>query len=50
MLNDYSVWQGNFKIFENNQLRNDEDKERIIHENGNNILVKNLFKNNKKYL
>jgi predicted NAD/FAD-dependent oxidoreductase len=46
MLNDYSVWQGNFKTFENNQLKNDEDKERIIHENGNNILVKNLFKNN----
>jgi renalase len=46
MLNEFSIWQGNFKIFENNQLKNDEDKERIIHENGNNILVKNLFKNN----
>ena len=45
MLSDYSVWQGNFKIFENNQLKNDADKERIIHENGNNLLVKNLFKN-----
>jgi len=45
MLNDYSVWQGNFKIFENNQLKDDEDKERIIHESGNNLLVKNLFKN-----
>ena len=45
MLSDYSVWQGNFKIFENNQLKNDVDKERIIHENGNNLLVKNLFKN-----
>jgi len=45
MLNDYSVWQGNFKIFENNQLKDDENKERIIHESGNNLLVKNLFKN-----
>ncbi|MGI9083614.1 MAG: NAD(P)/FAD-dependent oxidoreductase [Candidatus Fonsibacter lacus] len=45
MLSDYSVWQGNFKIFENNQLKNDADKERIIHQNGNNLLVKNLFKN-----
>ena len=45
MLNEYRVWKGNFKIFENNQLKNDEDKERIIHENGNNALVKNLFKN-----
>ena len=45
MLSDCSVWQGNFKIFENNQLKNDADKERIIHENGNNLLVKNLFKN-----
>ncbi len=23
MLSDYSIWQGNFKIFENNQLKND---------------------------
>ena len=45
MLSDCSIWQGNFKIFENNQLKNDVDKERIIHENGNNLLVKNLFKN-----
>jgi len=45
MLNDYSIWQGNFKIFENNQLKDDENKERIIHESGNNLLVKNLFKN-----
>jgi predicted NAD/FAD-dependent oxidoreductase len=46
MLNDYSFWQGNFKIFENNQLKDDADKERVINENGNNSLVKNLFKNN----
>jgi predicted NAD/FAD-dependent oxidoreductase len=39
------VWRGNFKIFQNNQLIDDLDKERIIHENGNNSLVKNLFKN-----
>ena len=45
ILSDCSIWQGNFKIFENNQLKNDADKERIIHENGNNLLVKNLFKN-----
>jgi predicted NAD/FAD-dependent oxidoreductase len=45
MLSDCAIWQGNFKIFENNQLKNDADKERIIHENGNNLLVKNLFKN-----
>jgi renalase len=45
MLSDCTIWQGNFKIFENNQLKNDADKERIIHENGNNLLVKNLFKN-----
>ena len=45
MLSDCSIWQGNFKIFENNQLKNDADKERIIHENGNNLLIKNLFKN-----
>ena len=32
-------------IFQNNQLIDDLDKERIIHENGNNSLVKNLFKN-----
>ena len=45
MLSDCTIWQGNFKIFENNQLKNDADKERIIHENGNNLLIKNLFKN-----
>ena len=45
ILSDCSIWQGNFKIFENNQLKNDADKERIIHENGNNLLVKNLFQN-----
>ncbi|NBW39259.1 MAG: hypothetical protein EBR30_30410, partial [Cytophagia bacterium] len=45
ILSDCSIWKGNFKIFENNQLKNDADKERIIHENGNNLLVKNLFKN-----
>ena len=44
-LKDYSVWRGNFKIFQNNQLIDDLDKERIIHDNGNNSLVKNLFKN-----
>ena len=44
-LKDYSVWRGNFKIFQNNQLIDDLYKERIIHENGNNSLVKNLFKN-----
>ena len=49
-LNDYSIWQGNFKIYENNQLINDEDKERIINENGNNLLVKNLFKNKNVFI
>jgi len=44
-LKDYSIWKGNFKIFQNNQLIDDLDKERIIHENGNNSLVKNLFRN-----
>ena len=44
-LKDYCVWQGNFKIFQNNQLIDDLGKERIIHENGNNVFVKNLFKN-----
>jgi predicted NAD/FAD-dependent oxidoreductase len=43
-LKDYCVWKGNFKIFHNNQLIDDLGKERIIHENGNNALVKNLFK------
>ena len=49
-LNDYSIWQGNFKIYDNNQLINDEDKERIINENGNNLLVKNLFKNKNVFI
>ena len=44
-LKDYCVWKGDFKIFQNNQLIDDLGKERIIHENGNNALVKNLFKN-----
>lgn len=44
-LKDYSIWKGNFKIFQNNKLIDDLDKERIIHENGNNSLVKNLFRN-----
>ena len=42
-LSDYTIWQGNFKIFHNDQLKDDSDKERIINENGNNSLVKNLF-------
>jgi hypothetical protein len=50
MLNDCSIWQGNFKIYENNQLINDESKERIINENGNNLLVKNLFKNKNVFI
>ncbi len=49
-LKDYSFWKGNFKIFENNQLIDDLDKERIIHENGNNLLVKNLFKDKRVIL
>ena len=44
-LKDYCVWKGDFKIFQNNRLIDDLGKERIIHENGNNALVKNLFKN-----
>lgn len=44
-LKDYCVWKGDFKIFQNNQLIDDLGKERIIHENGNNALVKNLFMN-----
>ena len=44
-LKDYCFWKGDFKIFQNNQLIDDLGKERIIHENGNNALVKNLFKN-----
>jgi len=45
MLNDCSVWQGDFKIFQDDKIQNDiSKKERIIHVGGNNILVKNLFK------
>ena len=49
-LSDYTVWQGNFKIFKNDQLKDDSNKERIINENGNNLLVKNLFKNKKVFV
>ena len=45
VLNNYTIWQGHFKIFQNNQLKDDLDKKRIINESGNNLLVKNLFKN-----
>ena len=44
-IKDYFVWKGNFKIFQNNKLIDDLDKERIINEDGNNSLVKNLLKN-----
>lgn len=51
MLHDYSIWQGDFKIFQNNKIQNDENKkERIIHLGGNNLLVKNLFKNKNIFL
>jgi renalase len=43
MLNDFSIWQGNFKIFENNQLKHDEDKERVIHENGNKFISYKIY-------
>jgi predicted NAD/FAD-dependent oxidoreductase len=49
-LGDHTVWQGNFKIFLNNQLKDDLNKERIINENGNNLLVKSLFKNKKVFV
>ncbi|NCW71263.1 MAG: hypothetical protein EBV96_04045, partial [Proteobacteria bacterium] len=49
-LGDHTVWQGNFKIFQNDQLKDDLNKERIINENGNNLLVKNLFKNKKVFV
>ncbi len=39
MLSDCSIWQGNFKIFENNQLKDDANKERIINENGTNFIM-----------
>ncbi len=45
MLGQYSIWNGDFKIFYNGQLKEDKYKERIINESGNNYLVKNLFKN-----
>lgn len=47
MLNEYSIWQGNFKIFHKNQIVEDVFKERLIHQYGNNLLIKNLFKNKK---
>ena len=49
-LSDYTIWQGNFKIFKNDQLKDDLNKERIINENGNNLLVKNLFKNKRVFV
>jgi predicted NAD/FAD-dependent oxidoreductase len=49
-LSDYTIWQGNFKIFQNDQLKDDSNKERIINENGNNLLVKNLFKNKRVFV
>jgi renalase len=49
-LGDHIVWQGNFKVFQNDQLKDDLNKERIINENGNNLLVKNLFKNKKVFV
>jgi predicted NAD/FAD-dependent oxidoreductase len=46
ILHDHSIWQGDFKIFQDDRIQNDiSKKERIIHEGGNNLLVKNLFKN-----
>jgi predicted NAD/FAD-dependent oxidoreductase len=51
ILDDHSIWQGDFKIFQNNKVQNDLDKkERIINVGGNNLLVKNLFKNNNIFL
>ena len=49
-LSDYNIWQGNFKIFKNDQLKDDSNKERIINENGNNLLIKNLFKNKRVFV
>ena len=49
-LSDYTIWQGNFKIFKNDQLKDDSNKERIINENGNNLLIKNLFKNKRVFV
>ena len=45
ILSDSSLWQGNFKIFKNNQCIDDSDKERLINAGGNNLLIKNFFKN-----
>ena len=51
ILDNYSIWQGDFKIFHNNKVQNELDKEkRIINEGGNNLLVKNLFKNKNIFL
>jgi predicted NAD/FAD-dependent oxidoreductase len=45
ILHDHSIWQGDFKIFQDDRIQNDiSKKERIIHVGGNNLLVKNLFK------
>ena len=45
ILHDHSIWQGDFKIFKDDRIQNDiSKKERIIHVDGNNLLVKNLFK------
>ncbi|MFM7498619.1 MAG: NAD(P)/FAD-dependent oxidoreductase [Candidatus Fonsibacter sp.] len=49
-LGDYRIWEGQFKIFKNNELKEDLNKERIINENGNNTLIKNLFKNKKVFI
>jgi len=49
-LGDYTIWEGQFKIFKNNELKEDLNKERIINENGNNTLIKNLFKNKKVFI
>ena len=49
-LGDYTIWEGQFKIFKNNELKDDLNKERIINENGNNTLIKNLFKNKKVFI
>jgi predicted NAD/FAD-dependent oxidoreductase len=51
ILDNYSIWQGDFKIFHNNKVQNELDKEkRIINVGGNNLLVKNLFKNKNIFL
>ena len=51
ILDNHSIWQGDFKIFQNNKVQNELDKkERIINVGGNNLLVKNLFKNKNIFL